>query len=325
MDVAIRPFADGDEVAVNDAFNEVFSLRRPLEEWLWKFPPAPGGRTIMTAWDGDRLVAHYAGMPVRYQVDGRVWTAAQIGDVFSRPSARRDFTRRGVWVRTVEEFFATFGYGGRLAMLFGFPSPRPLKLGVLQLGYDAMPPQPITSLACDRAVPRTAASLLYRAEMARDWEPRLDQLWQRARASYPVTVVRDAEWALRRFAGRPAARYHRFLVFPRLSERPVAWAAFRTDLGCCHWVDLVWDHDHPGALALLARMAGRLAAPTERRTAELWLNGDLDGRTVLERLGFVCRPEPRELMMVARSFPPEFPIAAMAGRVYLTLADADLE
>ncbi len=139
-ELVIRPFRPSDETVINQGFNETFRLERSLEEWAWKFPPQPEGRLIMLAEIDDAMVAHYAGMPLRFTIDGREWNAAQIVDVFSTRAARRGFTRKGVWVRTVEEFFSTFGESGRVAMLYGFPSPRPLRLGVLQLGYDAVEP-----------------------------------------------------------------------------------------------------------------------------------------------------------------------------------------
>jgi hypothetical protein len=71
------------------------------------------------------VLAHYAGVPERFQIEGRVWNAAQIVDVYSARKARASFTRRGVWVQTVEAFFDAFGRSGRSPLLFGFPSPRP--------------------------------------------------------------------------------------------------------------------------------------------------------------------------------------------------------
>lgn len=326
-DVVLRPFRPGDERAVNDGFNRAFNLDRSLDEWSWKFPPRPGGRLIMLAEREGEVLAHYAGYPVRFAIDGRQWPAAQIVDVYSARSARTRFTRRGVWVRTVEAFFDTFGRTGRAPMLFGFPSPRPLRLGVLQLGYDAIEPQPIRYLR--RSVParhggNPVARALYRAELAADWEPRLDRLWQRARGAYPVAAVRDAEHALHRLAGHPTARYHRFLVTPRLSDEPVAWAAFRSDDGRLRWVDLVWDHDHPGALSLLSHLAARLAVQAGAAFEELWLNNDPAGQARLVRHGFEVLPEPLGLVMVAKAFDPALDLAALDGRVYLTMADADL-
>ena len=324
-DVIYRPFRPGDEVAVNEGFNRVFDLERPMSEWGWKFPPDEGGRLIVGAWQDDELLAHYAGQPVRLQVDGRVWPAAQIVDVFSTPAARGHFSRRGVWVRTVERFFAEFGESGRVSLLYGFPSPRPLRLGVLQLGYDSLPPQPITYLSRPVRAPRLRPRrLLYRAEPARDWEPRLDQLWARCGGDYPVAVVRDAEHALRRLAGHPTVSYHRFLILPRLSESPVGFVAFRTDAERCQWVDVVWDHAHPGVLNLAAHLSSRVAGAAGAEVEELWLNGDPEGRRQLEGHGFVVAPEPRRLVMVAKAFAADLELGALDGRTYLTLADTDL-
>jgi len=323
--LVLRPFEPGDELAVNDSFNRVFGRQRTLDEWSWKFPLEPGGRPIMLALRGGELLAHYAGAPVRFLVDGRVWPAAQNVDVFSAPGARGRFSRRGLWVQTAERFFATFSASGRYPLLYGFPGRRSLRLGVLQLGYDAVAPQPIAYLSRPVAPRRRGLrSRFYRAELARDWEPRLDLLWDRVCGQYPVAVVRDAERALRRLAGHPRLRYHRFLLFPRLSTVPVGYLALYSDGDGCRWVDLVWDHDHPGALELAGHLAGRVAAGTGAGHEELWLNGDPEGHERLVAMGFAARPEPNGLVMVARSFAPELDVAALDGRVYLTMADADL-
>lgn len=324
-EIEIRPFAAGDEERVNRGFNEAFGLDRPLAEWAWKFPAAPEGRLIMIADRDGEVLAHYAGVAVRFQIEARVWNAAQIVDVYSARKARGSFTRRGVWVQTVDAFFDTFGRSGRVPLLFGFPSPRPLRLGVLQLGYDAMEPQPIRYLV--RRPPRPAAGLrrlAYRAELARDWEPRLDGLWQQVASQYPVAVVRDAAHILARYAGRPGVRYHRFLVLPRLSSTPVAFAVFRTDGGRVRWVDLVWDHRHHGALDLVARLSSGLADQTGAELEEMWLNGDAEGRARLERLGFVEEAEPGKLVMVARAFDREVDLETMGRKVYVTMGDSDL-
>lgn len=324
-ELVIRPFRPSDESVINQGFNETFRLERSLEEWAWKFPPQPEGRLIMIAEIDDAMVAHYAGMPLRFTIDGREWNAAQIVDVFSTRAARRGFTRKGVWVRTVEEFFSTFGESGRAAMLYGFPSPRPLRLGVLQLGYDAVEPQPITYLS---RTPGEASSSrrrhLYRAELAPDWEPRLNDLWRRVRGDYPVAAIRDADRALHRFAGHPTVHYHRFLVFPRLGRTPVAFVVFRGDEGRCRWVDLVWDHNHPGALELVNHLSVGLAAQTGAELEEIWLNGDPVGQERLESRGFSQSEVPGQLVMVAKAFDDKLDLAALDGRVYLTMADADL-
>ncbi len=325
QDLVIRPFRPGDERALNRGFNEVFRCDRTLEDWSWKFPVEPDGRFVMLAELGGEVVAQYAGLPVRFRIDDAEWTATQIVDVFATRAARGPLGRRGVWVRTVDEYFDVFGRSGRAPLLFGFPGRRHRRLGILQLGYDSMDPQPINYLVRRSAGPTAGGRhLLYRAELGRDWEPRLDALWRRVRHRYPVAVVRDARHALRRFAGHPTIRYHRFLIFPRLSSEPVAFAVFRSDEGRLRWADLVWDHRHTGALDLLAHLSGRLAAQTGCDAEEMWLNGDSLAQAGLTRRGFKVEPEPDDLVMVARAFDPEVDLVALAQGVYLTLGDSDL-
>ena len=121
--------------------------------------------------------------------------------------------------------------------------------------------------------------LLYRAEQARDWEPRLDHLWGRSRHSYQIAVVRDAEHALRKFAGHPTIRHHRFLILPRFSGRAVGFAVFADDGSDCCWLDLVWDHDHPGALELLA---GHAKWPGDRRAEAKQLIARIEAKMAAE-------------------------------------------
>ena len=102
------------------------------------------------------------------------------------------------------------------------------------------------------------------------------------------------------------------------------FVVFRSDEGRCRWVDLVWHHRHPGALELANHLSAELAAQTGAEIEELWLNGDEAGKTLLEGRGFLQSEVPGELVMVARAFDPELDLAALDGRIYLTMADADL-
>lgn len=332
-EVTIRLYVPGDELAINDGFNRVFKLQRTLAEWAWKFPPEPAGRMIMVAEGSGGLLAHYAALPLRFQVDGRVWSAAQIVDVFAdhsrrslpKPSARAGGGRpRSIFLTAAETFLDHFGARGPVDFFYGFPGQPHRDQGLSLLGYDDLPTLPLRYLArraADRR--RHPRRLLYRAERARDWEPRLDELWERVKTHYPVAVVRDAEWALRRLAGHPDVHYHRFLALPRLGRRPVAFVAFRSDGGRCRWVDLVWDHDHPGALDLVDHLSARLAAQTGAEVEELWLNGDQEGTARLAARGFVAADDPDDLAMVGRRFEREVD-ASSFHRVYLTMADCDL-
>jgi len=324
-DVTIRAYQPGDEAAINASFNQVFSLQRPLAEWFWKFPVHPSPRPIVTAWCEGEVVAHNAGVAARFQVDGRVWPAQQSVDTFSLAGARRRTDWRNLWAEVMDDFAYRFGRDAGSPLLYGFPGPRSHRQAVARCGYDALPAQEIRRLERRTVVAsKTRRSWLYRAEAARDWEPRLDQLWERVDHRYPVAVIRDAQHALHRFAGHPSIRYHRFLVFPRLGSLPVAWVVFATAGKECRWVDLVWDSEHRGGLELASHLGSRVATQTGADHEAMWLTGDPEASKMLQRMGFSEGPDSGGAAMIVRPMTPSIDIKALDGRVYLTMADADL-
>jgi hypothetical protein len=157
-----------------------------------------------------------------------------------------------------------------------------------------------------------------------DHEPVLDRLWERVRDRYPVSVVRDADHVRRRLSGHPTVRYHRWLIVPRWSTRPAAFVAFRSDGGVIRWVDLVWD-GRPGALELVDHLSRGLADQTGAKREELWLDGDAEAAGWLEIFGFEGGPDPSSVVRVVRFIDSDLdPKAFAPGRLYTTMADADL-
>ena len=69
--LVVRPYSEGDEFAINDAFNRIFGCRRTIEEWVWKFSVEGAREATVAAWDGDDLAAHNGGIPVNFEVGGR--------------------------------------------------------------------------------------------------------------------------------------------------------------------------------------------------------------------------------------------------------------
>lgn len=324
-DFRLRKFRPGDEEEINHSFNEVFHLERPMEEWRWKFSCPEGEAPILLGFLDGCLATQYAGIPVTFAWEGRRVSAAQIVDVFSTRAARR-FARRGYWVQTVEAFFEHYGSSGLYPLLYGFPGRRALRLGVLQLGYDALEPQPIFEL-CRSAVSRRRSPrrFFYRAKLL-DAADRLelDRLWERVESDYPIAVMRGAQRLLHRYLVRPGGVYHVFGIRSRLSAELVAWVVFQTDEGECRWIDFLWDHRHPGALELVSHLSSRLSAQAGVGGERLWLNGDPGAVSRLHEMGFVSGAGHLPLAFVARSFDPGLELRRMADRVYLTMGDTDL-
>jgi len=317
----LRPCVAGDEIAINAGFNRVFGSNRALTEWQWKYQEEPEGRWIIIAVDAaDRVLAHYAAIPVRMRVGQLVVRAGQPVDSYSVPEARHGLAAARVYVRTVESFFASFGGPSGLALLFGFPGERHLRLGLARLGYDRMPPQPVGYWV--RSAHR-------RKELQTGHEIRqgfdhhaIDELWRRSAPRYEVAAVRDSAWLKRRFSGRPGIEYVHLSAWRQ--GRVHAWAVVRVQPPVTRWAELVWDGEDPAALAALDRAitSGSLAVKLER--VDMWLMGDELAAEALRRLGWEQRKHPDRLSLVARSFHPDIDVTMFPGRFYVTMGDSDL-
>jgi hypothetical protein len=316
----VRPFAEGDEQAVNDGFNRAFGLGRTLDEWRWKFPAEPEGRYLMLTTDATGTVlAQYGAISVRFKAwDLRV-RAGQIVDVYSAPEVRGGLATAKTFLRTADTFIETYCKPEALAVCYGFPSKRPLRLGVLRTGYAQMPPQPV--------------SLWQRPSAARGrWlsghkvvegfvKPAIDELWARSRERYVMSGERDGQWLERRFTGRPGVAYLHLSAWR--GGRCRAWAVLRLTVPVASWAELVWDGEDERALAALDRAAAAAACRAGAERLEMWLDGDQQAAAALARLSWVRQDHPL-VHLVVHSFHPGIPPHEIPGRIYLTMADADL-
>jgi hypothetical protein len=319
-DVTVRGYAAGDEVSINEGFNEVFGLARPLAEWRWKFPEQLEGRWIMVAVDaGEWVVAQYAAVPVRLRAGALEVRAGQIVDVFSRPVARSGLAAGRVFLTTADTFIERWCNPEGLAVCFGFPSNRPLRLGVRKTGYAQVPPQPVP-LWRRPANPRGRWLTWHRVREGFD-PPAIDALWRRASGRYAIAAVRDSTWLRRRFTGRPGVEYVHLSVWRRGEVH--AWAVLRPGAPVTHWADLVWDGCDWRALAALDRAASVVARRAGAETLEMWLGYDAAAGTAFQELGWTVQEHPL-VRMVVHTFHPAIPADSVPGRFYLTMGDSDL-
>jgi hypothetical protein len=304
-----RAYQAGDEAAILALLEGRSGAACTLDEWSWLFPPEEHGRLIVVGEQEGIVVAVCAGRPTRVRTNDREWAAVELHHVI--PPGDHDNAAM------VNAFLETFGSDDRLALLLATHT------GDAQLwpGFVTAWQQRCSSLVREHASRPLLARLLYRAEPARDWEPRLDELWRRAERSYTSAVIRNADSAVRRCAAHPSIRHHRFLVCPRFSNQPVAFAVFTVDSDRLRWMDLVWDHDHPRALDTLAFLSGRLADQLGAKGERLWIAGDDEAVSRLEKTGFSRAESSTAPCLAARSLVPEIDAEEFVRRSYLTLAD----
>lgn len=319
----IRVFRAGDERAIIDGLNR--SRRQPLslDNWSWSYPPSGNGRPIVVAVKDGRVVAHIGGVASVLRIDDREVPALAVADEFALSAVGNAAAQQRLLDEVLRFWVDEFGGAGRGCLTYRLVGEDDRTASLALAGGRSLALPKVDILARRTPVRSPMRRLAFRAEPARDWEPRLDALWRRVARFYPFAAVRDAETALVRHAGHPRVRRHRFLVFPRFSSRAVAFAVFETDPSRCRWVDLVWDHDEPGALDLLSHVSRRLASQVGAMDERIVLGGDAAARVRLEALGFMPEGALEDISVKVYSFPDGVEPATLDSRSYVTQTDLD--
>lgn len=86
----IRRYKDGDEVKINNLFNEIFETNRSMDEWFWKFSQNPLrdiNLIVVAEYQGD-IIGQYPLLPLLFKYDHKVVKCTTAVDNFVHPLFR---------------------------------------------------------------------------------------------------------------------------------------------------------------------------------------------------------------------------------------------
>lgn len=330
----VREYREGDDNQILPLFRKSFYVDRSLERWAWEYRENPyGALKISEAFAEDgRLVAHYAGYPVRFHretEDGvRTLPALQIGDTMTEPSVRQ--VGRGptsLLGRTVRHYYARF-CEGQVAFNYGFNTGNIQRFSMSFVGARRLEDLPFHVLDLEKTPLRPPNRFLsrlagYRVERIAGFDARWDEFFHRVSGAYRLLVERDSRYLEWRYARAPDSEYFLYAAFRR--RRLVGWSVFAyKGEGRLRWGDALFDPRHPEAVRQL--LAGVLAAPEHRqaKTVETWATSrPAWWRERVLALGFAPRPEPDELGFVFVPFEVD-PEEDFKAHLYYTMGDSDL-
>jgi hypothetical protein len=321
----VRAYRDGDEKAILDLFARSFPhAPRTHEHFDWKYRRNPfGNERISLAFDGDHLVGHYAGYPVRLYDHGETYLAHQIGDTMTDPAVRH--VGRGptsILGRTARHFYDTF-CEGQAGFNFGFNVANIQRFSIRFLGSDRV--EGVTHRVRERPfAPVTRAERLirgYRLELVRDAGDELDELFARVAPAYGFLIQRDASYIRWRYLEAPDEPKY-FIIAIRKWGRLCGWAAFRIRERRLLWGDALFDPRHLDAMKVLLR---HVVPQYPVDVVEAWFPPRpqwLDG--ALTSLGFEIRPEPQDLGYMCVPFVRRDAVTHIRQSLYYTMGDSDL-
>lgn len=319
----IRPYREGDEKAILSAFAHVFPVRRTLPAWQWIYRDNPDGSHIMLCrLDDGQLAAHFGITCHRAVFHGQPLMVAQPRDAFSLPRYRSLMLgRSGLFAKTAEALFDTWGGDAGVAFHYGFPSPRHLKLGQKQLGYREGLGWSRYRYGTGQPAP-PAAPLGEVREIARFGEE-FDRLWQARAKDYALAVVHDSRFLAWRFDRRSGQRYWVWGFFPYLAREMSGYLIFSHSGSKALLLDFCFPRQ-PGHVQAFWRQAVEKLRWHGIGEVETWFSDNAPEREGFLEQGFEKLPQPEQTTLCYRFVAGGPGFDAVDPAFYFTMADCDL-
>jgi hypothetical protein len=231
----IRDYRDGDEVGMNDLFNMVFSLNRPLAHWFWKFDDNPHkpNKYICLAEKDAKIMAMYPCLPSYFKYFDERCVALQAVDNCVHHDLRKGLKREGIFLKVLKGLIEQAKRKG-CAFGFGFPTDEHFRYGEKKLGYIYVGKLPTMrkSLSDSRGGVWTRFKKRIRRNReegfsvtdVRDFSGAFDQLWLRAKDDYPIAMERDAKFLNWRYISNPTGEYKCLAVYQEGHRVPCGYA-----------------------------------------------------------------------------------------------------
>jgi hypothetical protein len=362
---AIRDYEAGDEQAICALFERVFHKSMgtlgSLDDWRWEFVDNPvGPRMIKLAWDGPRLVGHYAVAPRRIWIEGRERLGALSLDSMTDP----DYGRQGIFSATGEACYASMAERG-FELVYGFPNGNSIAGIERHLGWTMVTSPPVLVKALDlgelaaaklgvaaasevfgplsRAgsripglVDELAQGLRSRVGRGPQLEvvrvdrfgPWVDDLWQRCRDQHRLWAVRDQAFTSWRYDRRPDYDYYRLQV---LADGEVVgylvYTLAERDEGLVAFIMDVVTEPVAGAMEALLRAVEARARIQGARLLSAMAGPATRERRILLRHAYLPLPEalfPKQLHFGGRTF-NDLPTSILADRSAWQLGWGDVD
>jgi hypothetical protein len=222
--LVIRPWRNGDELELTQLFQRTFGRAITADQWRWKLRPEPYSLdNVWLALSEDKPIFQYAGIPVRFNLAHKSAQAIVSVDTMTAP----EFRRRGLLTQVAQKAYSTWR-DADVAFVIGLPNEnwgtRARALGwqpLFPLQWLVRPLRPEIILARRMRWPalrrvrlagavwnaslkgrvRPAAGI--QIEQVRQADTVFDHIWERCRADWTFSTIRDRRWVEWRFTSAP--------------------------------------------------------------------------------------------------------------------------
>lgn len=208
-----REYNDGDEHRILDLFSKVFNRKMSLELWKWRFVENPFGKGIIKLlFDNRMVVGHYAVIPTRIQIAGRIVNAVFSMTTMTHP----DYRGRGIFAALAKETYEEAWQKGA-SFVYGFPNNNSYLGFTRKLGWEGFGKMSIWEKEltgediCNSAI-------IDNVTQVKQFEDDITLLWEKARQDYQVIALRTKDFLNWRFVTNPTVNYANFIFLDNKSE-----------------------------------------------------------------------------------------------------------
>ena len=341
----IRDYREGDEIGMNDLFNTVFKLQRPLGHWAWKFeknPLAPN-KYICLAEKDQKILAMYPCLPSYFNYFSDRCVVLQAVDNCVHEDVRKGLKREGVFLKTLKGLIQQAVRKG-CDFGFGFPTDEHFRYGEKKLGYTHVWKLPVMQKSLPGAEDRGGSTgrriwsglkkmireeeKLFSVSEVAEFNSGFDQLWKKVVPDYKIAMERNAEFLNWRYIINPMGEYKCLAVHERGERIPRGYVVGQVKGGEVQRgqiFDFLLHGPRPAGLALLERLEDFFLA-AGAKVVECRMFEHVPMYDILFASGF--RPAPDAINVNAFLFNAEKISNIELGRKenwHLTLGDSDTE
>ena len=318
----VKPYTDNDEKDVLSLWETVFGKEIQCEEWRWKYLENPFGNRILLAFDeSGRIAGLYGGIPYIAKIEDEYHRIVQLMDIMTHPRVRKS----GLFVKFAYQFCDFVeDYSPEPVFFYGFPGTYHLSIGIKYLKYEACTDKVIF---LKYLMKKNDFSRRFDQDIQLRWLgiedlTLFDPLWNRCKADYPLSVVRDSNFVKWRFMDHPRKSYSIMGAMDEFGAL-LGYLVFVSEADVIRMVDILLPDSESIVEDIFSGLVEKLLEAGVE-TIEAWLPESHFISNHLIHFGFENHPEPIGITSTVRRLTPNLSLEWISKNLFYTIADADL-
>lgn len=316
-----RDYETGDEHQILSLFTEVFGREMSLAFWKWRFTENPFGKGIIKLlFDDDKLIGHYAVIPMNVQVQGQLLKAVYSMTTMTHP----DYQGEGVFAYLGEEAYKVAVKMGA-KFVYGFPNKNIYYPRIKKLDWHGFGKMTALEKRLQTGVRRNLPAKVIK-QIPR-FDDTINLLWNKVKQDYTVIVPRTKEFLNWRFVENPDLDYVKYIISDDNSHI-LGYAVLKVyakgEVVRGHIVDILSVADKEVVKSLLEYSYGYFL---ERGIYDVlcWIPGGSFYSSIIEEEGFV-RSETETYFGVKAFNKDDIPLKSIERfpNWFLTMGDSDV-